>query len=47
MTANAMKEDQERCLTAGMNDYLSKPVRAEEIKRALERAIAQRNQSTA
>jgi PAS domain S-box-containing protein len=47
MTANAMKEDQERCLTAGMNDYLSKPVRAEEIKRALERATAQRNQSTA
>jgi signal transduction histidine kinase/DNA-binding response OmpR family regulator len=38
MTANAMKEDREQCLAAGMDDYLSKPIRAEEIKSALERA---------
>jgi CheY-like chemotaxis protein len=38
MTANAMKEDQEKCLVAGMDDYLSKPIRTEEIKAAIERS---------
>jgi signal transduction histidine kinase/DNA-binding response OmpR family regulator len=38
MTANAMKEDRELCLSAGMDDYLSKPIRPEEIKAAIERA---------
>ena len=41
MTANAMKEDRERCLSAGMDDYLSKPIRPEEIKAAIERGAMQ------
>jgi PAS domain S-box-containing protein len=37
MTANAMHGDRELCLTAGMDDYISKPVRAEDLIAALER----------
>jgi PAS domain S-box-containing protein len=39
VTAHAMKEDQQQCLAAGMNDYLSKPYRIEEIVQALKRAL--------
>jgi two-component system sensor histidine kinase/response regulator len=38
MTANAMKEDYRKCMAAGMDDYLSKPIRTEEVKAAIERA---------
>ncbi len=37
MTAHAMKGDRERCLAAGMDDYISKPLNAEEFFETLER----------
>ena len=36
-TARAMKSDRERCLKAGMNDYLSKPFTAQSLKDALQK----------
>jgi signal transduction histidine kinase len=37
MTGNAMQGDREKCLQAGMDDYISKPVRIEDIVAALEK----------
>ena len=38
MTANAMEGDREACLAAGMNDYISKPIRVDALVSAIERA---------
>ncbi len=37
MTANAMQGDEEICLAAGMNEYLTKPIRMADLKLALDR----------
>ena len=39
MTANTMQGDRERCLAAGMDDYVSKPITREAVQRVLERLL--------
>ncbi len=47
MTAEAMKGDRERCLNAGMDDYISKPVRAAELYEMLEKHLKPEHQTGA
>jgi two-component system, sensor histidine kinase and response regulator len=42
MTANAMQQDRERCLDAGMNDYITKPIDPDQLFQTLQRWIRPR-----
>ena len=39
MTANAMKEDRDRCLAVGMDDYISKPMRLDELSSKIKNLV--------
>ncbi len=43
MTANAMKGDREKCIEAGMNDYISKPIKREIVFKILEERLYKGN----
>ena len=42
MTASAMTADRDACLDAGMNDFIAKPLRMDDLERPLRAAMARR-----